>query len=229
MKKRAFFNWSSGKDSAFALYRALKSDSYDIAALFTVTNKNTDRVSMHEVSTDLLKRQASCIGMPLKILELDPAAPFSEYEQNMARCMADFKSQNIETALFGDIYLEDLRNYRENSCRKAGLNAEFPLWGEKPEELIRDFINSGFKTVITCVAENALGEEYVGRVIDNEFVNEISAAADVCGENGEYHSFVFDGPIFEKPVPFKALGRYFCDYYDGETRQTSRYWYLNIE
>lgn len=151
---------------------------------------------MHEIGIDLLKQQADSIGIPLTILEFDLAAPLDEYKKSMETYIRKFKKQKLHTALFGDLYLENLRNQRVNCCRKQGIQADFPLWNRKPKELMHEFISLGFKSIVTCVNGAILDESFLGRAIDEAFFNDLPDCADICGENGEYHSFVFDGPIF---------------------------------
>ena len=149
--KKAYFNWSSGKDSAFALYKAMKSETYDVQNLFTIIKKQGSKSAMHEIGIDLLKQQANAIGIPLTVLEFDLAASPDEYEKSMKTQMEKFKGEQINTALFGDLYLQDLRNRRIEHCKQQGIQAEFPLWNSKPDELLREFISLGFKSIVTCV------------------------------------------------------------------------------
>ena len=226
--EKAYFNWSSGKDSAFALYKALQSGMYDVQALFTILKKGDAKIAMHEIGLDLLKKQADSIGLPLTVLEFDVTAPLEEYQASMQMQLERFKAQQIYTALFGDLYLENLRNQRIENCRQQGIQAAFPLWNHKPQQLLQEFISLGFKSIVTCVDGSVLDESFVGRVIDESFINDLPECADPCGENGEYHSFVFDGPIFRKPVEFEIVGRYHRDYPNETNTMQNRYWYLEI-
>lgn len=226
--KKAYFNWSSGKDSAFALYKAMKSETYDVQNLFTIIKKQGSKIAMHEIGIDLLKQQANTIGIPLTVLEFDLAASPGEYEKSIKTQMEKFKREQINTALFGDLYLQDLRNRRIENCKQQGIQAEFPLWNSKPDELLREFISLGFKSIVTCVDGSVLDESFVGRVIDEAFLRDLPSGIDICGENGEYHSFVFDGPIFHKPVKFEIIKRYYVDYPNETNTQQNRYWYLEL-
>lgn len=226
--KKAYFNWSSGKDSAFALYKALKSEIYDIRCLFTVIKRDGSKIAMHEIGMELLKRQAEAIGIPLTVLELDVTSSPNEYKMSMEMQMEKFKKEQISTALFGDIYLQELRDKRIANCKKQGMQAEFPLWKINTDELLKEFISLGFKSIVTCVDGSVLDESFVGRIIDESFLNDLPDSVDICGENGEYHSFVFDGPIFCNPVEFEIVQRYHKDYPDETNTLQNRYWYLEL-
>lgn len=223
--KKAYFNWSSGKDSAFALYKALKSGIYDVQALFTIIKKEGSKIAMHEIGIDLLKRQADSIGIPLTTLTFDLTAPLDEYKKSMKMHMEKFKEQKLNIALFGDLYLENLRNQRIDNCRRQGIQTAFPLWNSKPRELLQEFISLGFKSIITCVDGSLLDESFLGRIIDESFLNDLPDCVDICGENGEYHSFVFDGPIFKKTVEFEIVSQYHSNY---PNTMPNRYWYLEL-
>lgn len=184
---------------------------------------------MHEIGIDLLKRQAESIGIPLTILEFDLTAPLDEYKKSMEIHIEKFKEQKLNIALFGDLYLENLRNQRSDNCRSQSIQAEFPLWNSKPRELLQEFISLGFKSIVTCVDGSLLDESFVGRVIDEAFLNDLPDGVDICGENGEYHSFVFDGPIFRKPVEFEIVSRYHKVYPNGANTMLNRYWYLELK
>lgn len=227
-KEKAFFNWSSGKDSALALLKAINSGKYDICSLFSVVLKKEQMVAMHNISLDLLKKQAEAIQIPLIILENDWENPAGRYQNAMAEQMKSFREEGIRTALYGDIYLESIRKQRENNCRISGMNAAFPLWGEDPKDLIKEFVDLGFKSIITSVNSSVLDESYIGRIIDSDFIRDFPENADICGENGEYHSFVFDGPIFQRPVEYTIAGKHCEDYKALDGVSQVRYWYLEL-
>ena len=222
---QAYLNWSGGKDCALALYRAMQSGKFEVKALLSVVKKNGRKVAMHEVNANLLEEQAQAIGIPLTIIEFDPVCT-QEYSAALQKQVEQFKAQNILTALFGDLYLENLRKAREINCRAAGVQAEFPLWKIPPKEMMSELIRLGFRAIVTCVDERALDKSFVGRVIDETFLNELPPDVDICGENGEYHSFVFDGPIFQQRVRFKTGEKYWMDF--SEIGRVNRYWYLNL-
>lgn len=203
MKQKAVFNWSSGKDSALALYKILKEDHLEIAALLTSINSDFQRVSMHGVPVSLLEKQADSLGFPLIKMEIPKEPTMEEYEKVMSETMSQVKSQGITHSVFGDIFLEDLRTYREKQLSSVGMNAVFPLWKQKTSDLIREFLDLGFKTIITCVNESFLDKSFAGRIIDNDFIRDLPEHVDPCGENGEFHTFTFDGPIFTNPIAFE--------------------------
>jgi uncharacterized protein (TIGR00290 family) len=225
IKEKAIFNWSSGKDSAMALYKIMQWQAFDIQCLMTSINSQFDRISMHGVRTSLLEKQAESIGLPLHKLELPEMPSMEVYAEVVGNAMKEFKAQGIVYSIFGDIFLEDLRKYREEQLALVGIKAVFPLWNLQTHQLMEEFISAGFKAIIVCVNENYLDKSFVGRLLDKDFLNDIPKNVDPCGENGEYHSFVFDGPIFSKPIEFnigevvyktydqseKKFGFYYCD------------------
>lgn len=200
---KAFFNWSGGKDSALALYHAQKSKLYPVEKLLTNINGKHRRISMHGVREELLDQQAKSIGLPLQKIILPEEPSMQEYEQQMKENLLSLKNENFTHAVFGDIFLEDLKNYREKQLASIGLTAVFPIWKRDSVELINEFIDLGFKTVLVCIKANLLPNEFAGRIIDKNFLKDLPKSVDACGENGEFHTFVFDGPIFSKPVNFK--------------------------
>lgn len=227
--EKAYFNWSSGKDSALALYHAIKSNQYKVEYLFSAIAESKERIAMHEIGTGLLKRQADSIGIPLKLFRFDVNWAEDEYCSSMKKHIEEFKSHGITTALYGDIYLETLRNKRIKSCSKFKIKAGFPLWKRPTSELIREFIGLGFTAVITCIDNAVLPEEFLGKVIDDEFLKIYPKNADICGENGEYHSFVLDGPIFSCPVDYQIVRRYYVDYEEAGSYAPHRYCYLELK
>ena len=203
MKQPAIFNWSGGKDSALALYKVLQDGRYNVQTLLTSISEPYQRISMHGVRTALLDQQAAALGLPCRKLYLPETPTMAAYEQLMARTMQELKAAGATASIFGDIFLEDLRQYRENKLAELDLQAVFPLWGVPTAELIREFIGLGFKTITTCVNEKFLDRSFVGRVIDEDFLRDLPATVDPCGENGEFHTFVFDGPLFRQPIAFE--------------------------
>jgi len=200
--EKAFFNWSGGKDSALALYKAMLSNEYTIQCLLTNINRVHDRVSMHGVRRSLVEAQTASIGLPLVTVELPEEPSMQEYETMMLEKVNALKTSGCNKAIFGDIFLEDLKNYREQKLKAAGIECVFPLWKIDTTELIKEFIDKGFKAIVVCVNEQYLNKSFCGRMIDASFINDLPSTVDVCGENGEFHSFVFDGPIFKQPVQF---------------------------
>jgi len=204
LKKKALFNWSSGKDSALALYKILQADEYEISCLLTSVNQQFQRISMHGVRVELLEQQAKSIGLPLEIMQIPEMPTMEVYEEVMKTTLLKLKQQGITHSIFGDIFLEDLRKYREDKLAEMGFEGVFPLWKISTQELIQEFIALGFKTIVVCVNERFLDKSFVGRVIDQNFINDLPKNVDVCGENGEFHTFTFDGPIFRKPISFEV-------------------------
>ncbi|SFB27143.1 MJ0570-related uncharacterized domain-containing protein [Flavobacterium swingsii] len=203
MKKKAIFNWSSGKDSALALYKTLQNSEIEIVSLLTSVNKKYNRISMHGVRTELLEQQAKSIGLPLHIMEIPEMPSMEDYEKVMQETLTKFKEKGITHSIFGDIFLEDLRKYREDKLAQMQLEAIFPLWKIPTKDLIHEFLDLGFKTIVVCVNEKNLDKSFVGRIIDAQFIADLPDDVDVCGENGEFHTFTFDGPIFKKPIEFE--------------------------
>lgn len=226
--EKAYFNWSSGKDSALALYRAVMSGLYDVRALFSVV-KTDGRLAMHEVGEALLRRQADAIGIPFHPFHIDTSWTDAEYAVCMSKAVGRFKAQGIATALFGDLYLDGLRRWREANCCQDGIRAEFPLWHVEPMDAVNEFIRLGFKAVITCVDCSVLDESFVGRTINKGFISDLPAGMDACGEQGEYHSFVYDGPLFRRPVDFKVKGRYCREFEGNAAGGVAKYSNLDLE
>jgi len=199
---KAFFNWSGGKDSALALYHAQKSGDYSIEKLLTNINGKHRRISMHGVREELLQQQAEAIGIPVQKILLPEQPSMQEYEEMMKQNLQKLKQENFTHSIFGDIFLEDLKKYREQQLATVGITAVFPLWKRETRELLHEFIDLGFKTILVCIKAEVLPKEFAGRIINKEFLKDLPKNADACGENGEFHSFVFDGPIFKQPVKF---------------------------
>ncbi|HKX85939.1 MAG TPA: diphthine--ammonia ligase [Flavobacterium sp.] len=203
MKPKAIFNWSSGKDSALALYKILQEEEYDIIGLLTSINTQYQRISMHGVRVVLLEAQAKSIGLPLHKLEIPEMPTMEVYDEVMKNKMLELQSAGVTHSVFGDIFLEDLRKYREEKLAVADIDGVFPLWKKDTSALIQEFLSLGFKTIVTCVNERYLDQSFVGRIIDEQFINDLPDNVDVCGENGEFHTFTFDGPIFSQPIAFE--------------------------
>ncbi|MBP4137215.1 Dph6-related ATP pyrophosphatase [Flavobacterium geliluteum] len=201
--KKALFNWSSGKDSALTLYKILQNSDFKIEYLLTSVNQQYQRISMHGVRVELLKAQAKSIGLPLKIMQIPEMPTMEVYENVMTETLTELKTQGITHSVFGDIFLEDLRKYREDKLATLGFEGVFPLWKIPTNHLIQEFISLGFKTIVVCVNERYLDKSFVGRIIDQDFINDLPENVDVCGENGEFHTFTFDGPIFSEPIKFE--------------------------
>ncbi|MBL4605937.1 MAG: diphthine--ammonia ligase, partial [Flavobacteriaceae bacterium] len=201
--KKTYFNWSSGKDSALALYKMLQNSEYSIDLLVTTTNKDFQRVSMHGLREELLQKQAELIGIPLQTIPFAADVTMEVYSETMREAMSSLVEQDYTHGVFGDIFLEDLKTYRDTKLADVGIQGVYPLWKQDTKALLNEFLELGFKAITVCVNAKLLGEEFVGRIIDEQFIKDLPENVDVCGENGEFHTFVFDGPIFSKPVDFK--------------------------
>ncbi len=203
MKEKVIFNWSGGKDSALCLHKVLQAQHYDVMCLLTSISEQYQRISMHGVRAELLETQAKNIGLPLLKMEVPDMPSMEVYEAAMKTTLLDLKAKGATASVFGDIFLDDLRSYRENKLAEINLKGIFPLWKIPTDRLIREFVDLGFKTIVTCVNEKYLDQSFVGRVIDNDFLKDLPNNVDPCGENGEFHTFVFDGPIFNQPILFE--------------------------
>ena len=199
----AYMNWSGGKDSSLTLHKVLEDPAYKVDSLLTSFNAAYDRVSMHGVRRQLMEAQAASIGIPLQTIELPEQPDMSIYEQAMREKVTSLKEKGCTHAIFGDIFLEDLRRYREEKLESMGVTCIFPLWKIPSVTLMQEFLEKGFKAIIVCVNTKWLDKSFCGRIIDEDFLRDLPADVDPCGENGEYHSFVFDGPVFRYPIPFE--------------------------
>jgi len=200
MKKKALMSWSSGKDSAWALYQLQQNKEVDVVGLFCTVNKEFNRVAMHGVRLELLQKQAESVGLPLEVIEIPNPCSNAEYEKIMGQFVAMAKNNSIEYFAFGDLFLEDIRNYREEKLKNSGIKALFPIWGIPTETLSREMVSAGLRTIITCIDPRKVPEEYAGREFNENFLTSLPETIDPCGENGEFHSFVFDGPMFKEKI-----------------------------
>lgn len=194
------FCWSGGKDSALCLHRVRQSGRYEVVCLLTTLNEHYRRVSMHGVREELLDAQARSLDLPLEKMFVSQHSTNEEYVENMRAILLRHKACGIEQVVFGDIFLEDLRRWREQNLAHVGMRGIFPLWKNDTRQLMTEFVSLGFRAVICCVNDAYLGEADVGRQLDADFVKTLPPNVDPCGENGEYHSFAFDGPIFCEPL-----------------------------
>jgi len=221
LKTKALFNWSSGKDSALALYKILQNPAFEIDCLLTSVNQKHQRVSMHGLRVELLEQQAQSIGLPLHIVPIPEMPTMQAYEEAMQNALQPLRAKGITHAVFGDIFLEDLRLYREEKLALADLKGIFPLWKIPTKELLQEFLQLGFKTIVVCVSERYLDQSFVGRVIDQKFIDDLPENVDICGENGEFHTFTFDGPLFTKPISFDIGEVVYRKYEKPATTDTS--------
>jgi len=217
MKERVLVSWSGGKDSTMALHEVYTSKRYEIAALLTTVTEGYDGISMHGVRRELLERQAEMLQLPLKKVFISKGASNQEYESQMKSALQEFRKEGILFCVFGDIFLEDVRTYREKLLAEIGMRAIFPIWKRETAQLARSFIRSGFKAIVVCIDPKVIDKTFVGRMYDEHFLNDLPPSVDPCGENGEFHSFVYDGPLFKQRV-MCSVGRivlrdsfYYCD------------------
>ncbi|WP_195655058.1 adenine nucleotide alpha hydrolase [Bacteroides sp. 1001136B_160425_E2] len=231
-KIKAVFNWSGGKDSAHALLRAFQSERYEIVALLTTVNRDTQRSTMHGIPLPLLEAQAASIGIPLYIVDLTPKGNMEDYSSAMSQAVEYFKSLGVTHFIFGDIFLHDVRWYREQQLSPFGMEVVEPLWGQSSEKVMEDFLSSDLETVVVTTMADGLGAAFIGKLVNREFVASLPIGVDPNGENGEYHTFCYKGPIFHSPVAFH-LGDIFSQSYDirldDGTMKTYTYWFANLK
>ena len=230
-KEKWFFNWSSGKDAAMALFE-LQQHKQPIHLLLTTINTKYQRVSMHGLRLSLLQAQAEAIGLPLQLMELEENPSMASYNALMKQNLLALKARGFTTSCFGDIFLEDLRAYREQQLEKLDIKAVFPIWEKDTRELLNRFIDLGFKAIVVCIDERVLDKSFCGREIDRSFLTDLPANVDPCGENGEFHTFCYDGPIFKYPVTFVKGKRTRRTYpAPSSDHNTSEYgfWFCDLE
>jgi uncharacterized protein (TIGR00290 family) len=199
--RRVALSWSSGKDSAWVLHVLKQSPDIEVVALITTFNCAADRVAMHAVRRRLVQAQADRVGLPLWPVELPWPCSNAVYEDLMSTVCRRAATEKISAIAFGDLFLRDIRAYRERQLEGTGLEPLFPIWNLPTADLARDMLGDGLKAIVTCVDPMKLGREYAGRNFDAAFLAELPASVDPCGENGEFHTFVFDAPVFSEPVP----------------------------
>jgi uncharacterized protein (TIGR00290 family) len=200
MTANTLMSWSGGKDSALALYHTLHDPRYQVAHLLTNVNAHYQRVSMHGVRVELLEAQAQLIGLPLTQLQLPEMPSMADYDAALLATLTGLQQQGVSHAVYGDIFLEDLRAYREQQLARVPLQGVFPLWRRGSTELLHKFWDLGFQAIVVCVNDRHLDASFCGRLLDRNFVRDLPPGVDPCGENGEYHSFVFDAPYFSHPI-----------------------------
>lgn len=224
MKNKAILAWSGGKDSALALYELTRLGSTEIAALLTTVTQGYDRISMHGVRRELLVEQAIALGYPLEEVTIPQHCTNEAYEQRMQQTLEKYCQAGIAHAIFGDLFLEDVRTYREERLGRIGMQGIFPLWGRNTGEVAKQFIQLGFRAIVVCIDTEVLGHAYVGCEYDEGFLRDLPGKVDPCGENGEFHTFVYDGPVFRKPIQVERGEKvmrenrfYYCDLISAAT------------
>jgi uncharacterized protein (TIGR00290 family) len=223
MKNRAILAWSGGKDSALALYEMTRQDRTQVVALLTTVTEGYDRISMHGVRRELLAEQAKALGYPLEEVRLPQQCTNELYEQRMGQALEKYHQSGIARAAFGDLFLEDVRAYREERLSRIGMRGIFPLWGRNTSEVARQFVGLGFRAVVVCVDTQALDRAFAGRDYDEDLLKDLPPEVDPCGENGEFHTFVYAGPLFHRPVRIERGEKilrenrfYYCDLVAGQ-------------
>ena len=204
--EKVIVSWSGGKDSALSLYEIQRSAQYQVVSLLTSISEQHNRVSMHGVRREMLEQQAQALGLPLIEIPIPRDCSEEEYESRLMDVLTRVKSDGIERVVFGDIFLEWIKEYREKNLARVGMTPILPIWGRDTRELAQSFINLGFRAVLTCVNTKTFPKSFLGRVYDERLMAELPPGVDPCGENGEFHSFVFAGPIFQESIPY-TLGR----------------------
>jgi len=200
MTKPVFLSWSSGKDSAWALYTLQQDPDYEVVALVTTVNEKYKRVAMHGVRERILQQQADAAGLPLHILNIPSPCNNEEYETVMKNFLHIMRANNVEHMAFGDLYLEDIRQYREKQLENTGISPVFPLWQQPTRRLAETMIDSGLEATITCIDPRKLSTDFAGQKFNHHFLNSLPDDVDPCGENGEFHSCVHNGPMFNQAL-----------------------------
>ena len=218
MVERILMATSAGKDSTFALHELLAQSMYKVEALLTTVTLGYERISMHGVRRSLLHEHAEGLGIPLVEVDIEPETSHRAYEEAMATALLPFRADGIRHVAFGDLHLEDVRSYREHNLAALGMAGVFPTWGRDTHAVAQDFLELGFKAIVTCVDTEALPRSFVGRTFDTAFLRDLPEGADPCGENGEFHTFVFDGPLLSSRVGFRV----------GEIEDRGRYVFQDL-
>ena len=224
---KAIFNWSGGKDSALALYKIQIEKKIEVSSLLTTLNKKNKRVSGHGIRESLLDLQSKNMSIPINKIFLPDDVSNEAYEKMMKEYWEKKKNEGINYCISGDIFLEDVKEYREKQLSMMAIQSVFPLWKMNSNDVLKEFIDLGFKSIVVCINEKYLDSSFVGRIINADFVADLPPNIDPCGENGEYHSFVFDGPIFKKPVDFKVNDKIYIFKEYKEHNYSGGFW--NIE
>jgi uncharacterized protein (TIGR00290 family) len=199
-KQKTLLSWSSGKDSAWALHVLRQREDIELAGLFTTLNQSADRAVMHAVRRSLVERQADAAGLPVEFIPLPHPCSNAEYEAAMTAFMESAKTRGVQAIAFGDLQLEDVRRYREESMRGSGIEPLFPIWGRDTSALAAGMIEGGLCAYLTCIDPRRLPARFAGRLFDRTLLDELPADVDPCGENGEFHTFAFAGPMFRQAI-----------------------------
>lgn len=223
--------WSGGKDSALALWKLMQDESYEVVNLHTTFGEETKRVGLHGIHESLIQKQAESIGLPLDRLYYPASQSNAAYEKMMSSYLDVLRKKGVHHIAYGDIFLEDLKKYRETQLDEKGFKGVFPLWAKDTQNLLGEFLDMGFQTLVCAADADIFAEDQVGELLSQSLINQLKKPIDPCGENGEFHTFCFKGPIFEKPVVFQ-LGETISKNYtfktdDGE-EHSKRFWFKEL-
>lgn len=223
---KAFVSWSGGKETSLACYRATQNKNFKVKYLLNMVSEDGKRSRSHGLSSDLLRDQSDAMGIPI----IQRKTTWESYEGVFKKAVLELKREGIEIGIFGDIDVQEHRDWVERVCKEIGIRPILPLWKGKREELLKEFIQAGFKAIVVAIKADLLGKEWLGRRIDEEFIEDLKKLNDVdlCGEEGEYHTFVFDGPIFKRPVKFTIGRKVFKDKPRPGTQGRGKHWFLEI-
>lgn len=231
---KTYLSWSSGKDAALAYYYFTYQAQNVVDQFVTTVNSHFNRVTMHGLRIELLQQQCAAIGMPLGLIELPEKPSMETYDRVMKTNMEGYRQAGYTQAVYGDIFLEDLKFYREQQLRGLGIHCTFPLWKKDTRVLIQDMLALGFKAIIICINSAKLDVSFLGRTIDEAFLEDLPADVDPCGENGAFHTFCYDGPIFQTAVPFTLGEKTFRSYEvgiqeaDNVRKEQLGFWFLDL-
>lgn len=231
---KLYFNWSTGKDAALALYILQKENIFNVDHLLISINKSVDRVSMHGLSRELMIAQIKSTGLNFSTVELPAEPSMEDYSMLMSDAVSELKNKGYNDTGFGDIFLEDLREYREKQLNSLNIKCHFPLWKRNTRELLKEFIDLGFKAIVVCINSTKLDKSFSGREIDHKFLEDLPEEVDPCGEYGEFHTFCYDGPIFKYPVKFIKGEQVFKSYknpsskYSNDQNSQIGFWFQDL-
>lgn len=228
MREKAVFNWSGGKDSMLALHKVLEEGRFEVVALLTTLNEKYNRISMHGVRAGLLEQQAEKLGIPLKKILLPEMTELETYTRIMKRETEQWKTQGVSIFIFGDLFLEDIRKYREKQLSGSGIRPVFPIWHYGTHRAAHDFIRLGYKAILTSVDASKLDKTFAGRYFDESLLDNLPEETDPCGENGEFHTFVFDGPLFPDRVSFQKGETIHKTYQLQDKRTSSGFYFTDL-
>lgn len=226
-RKQSLLAWSGGKDAALALHKARLSGNYNVVTLITTIELPSSLSTMHRTHSSLIELQAMRIGLPLKQVFMSDNPGFEEYNAQLEETLIPYRDIGIQHIIYGDIFLEDIKNYRVNYLKQLGIQGEFPLWGMNTRDLVDEFFQAGFKAKVICVNASVLEGDFVGREFSEDFILDLPEGVDPAGENGEFHTFVYDGPIFRSPIQFRELDREFYQHPESESSSAfdTSFWY----